>query len=202
MKKTHKHSEETKQKISQSHKGKKLSEETRRKMGEAQKGHIVSEDTRRKISKKNSGKKRSAEFCKAVSETKKGNKNRLGKFHSIETRRKISISLSGKKHSLETRMKRSENQKGSNGSNWKGGITPINEIIRKSLEYKLWREAVFKRDNYTCVLCLERGERLNADHIKRFSDYPKLRFVVDNGRTLCVSCHRTTDTWGRKLTSR
>lgn len=89
---------------------------------------------------------------------------------------------------------------GENSPFWKGGITPINEKIRKSLEYKLWRTAVFERDNYICVWCKERGKKLNADHIKPFSLFPELRFAIDNGRTLCIPCHRKTDTFGGKIT--
>lgn len=89
-------------------------------------------------------------------------------------------------------------RKGENASHWKGGITPLIKKIRNSIEYKLWRESVFKRDNYTCIWCGKRGSELNADHIKRFADYPELRFAIDNGRTLCVLCHKTTDTWGGK----
>lgn len=88
--------------------------------------------------------------------------------------------------------------KGVNHPLWKGGVTKINEKIRKSFEYKLWREAVFKRDNYTCVWCLEKEKvsgKLNADHIKPFAHYPELRFAIDNGRTLCVECHKKTDTY-------
>ena len=82
---------------------------------------------------------------------------------------------------------------------WRGGITEINQVIRQSLEYKLWREAVFARDNYTCIECTEKNVVLNADHIKPFALYPELRFAIDNGRTLCEDCHRKTDTYGAKL---
>ena len=86
--------------------------------------------------------------------------------------------------------------------NWKGGVTPIYKVIRKSREYKLWRKAVFERDNYTCIWCGARGGNgktiiLQADHIKPFCDYPELRFAIDNGRTLCIPCHKSTGTYGR-----
>lgn len=81
---------------------------------------------------------------------------------------------------------------------WKGGITPINAKIRTSLEYKIWRRAVFERDNYTCIWCKKRGVKLHADHIKPFAYYPELRFAIDNGRTLCIDCHKTTDSYLNK----
>ncbi len=79
------------------------------------------------------------------------------------------------------------------------GKTAKNYRIRRSLEYKAWRTLVFRRDNYTCVGCKKSGCEIHADHIKQFAYYPELRFNVDNGRTLCVPCHRKTDTWGKKI---
>jgi hypothetical protein len=120
-----------------------------------------------------------------------GNK---GKIISLETRQKYKLLYKGKPH---------PEQAGEKSPFWKGGITPIYQKIRHSLEYKLWREAVFKRDNYQCIWCSDnRGGNLNADHIKPFASYPELRFAIDNGRTLCVPCHRTTDTYGNRMNKR
>jgi hypothetical protein len=114
-----------------------------------------------------------------------GNRHTLGKRWnlSVETRKKMSEAL--KKAHIEGRH-----------PTYKGGITSKNMSIRKSIESKLWREAVFQRDDFTCQECSIKGGKLNADHIKPFSIYKKLRFDVDNGRTLCVECHRKTDTYG------
>jgi 5-methylcytosine-specific restriction endonuclease McrA len=69
----------------------------------------------------------------------------------------------------------------------------------KRWEYKEWRLAVFKRDNFICVECGDgRGGNLEADHIKPWAIFPQFRYDVSNGRTLCVSCHEKTPTWGKK----
>ena len=104
--------------------------------------------------------------------------------------------FSEKHLSVEHRKKISESRKGNKSNLWKVGITPINKIIRSSVEYRLWRTSVFERDNYTCIWCKQIGGELNADHIKPFSLYPELRFAIDNGRTLCHKCHKTTVTYG------
>ena len=92
-----------------------------------------------------------------------------------------------------------------------GRKTVVSLAIRTSKMYTDWREAVFERDDYTCQQCGVRGAELNADH------YPKTLALVikenniktlqeailceklwdiSNGRTLCVPCHRATDTYG------
>jgi hypothetical protein len=83
---------------------------------------------------------------------------------------------------------------------WKGGVTPENMRIRKSIDIREWRKSVFARDNWTCQECGQRGGELQADHIKPFSLFPEERFNLDNGRTLCKKCHQKTDTFaGRAL---
>jgi hypothetical protein len=65
-----------------------------------------------------------------------------------------------------------------------------------SQEDRDWRKMIFERDNYTCQICSVRGGQLQADHIKPFKAFPELRHVLANGRTLCVACHRKTETYG------
>ena len=101
----------------------------------------------------------------------------------------------GKKHSLEHRRRIAESMMGKKSHLWKGGLTSENARLRNSLDYRIWREAVFARANWTCVLCFQVGGKLHADHIKPFSLYPELRLTIDNGRTLCVVCHKKTETY-------
>ena len=81
-------SEETKQKISDAHKGKKLSEEHKRKISESCKGHKPGHHTEE-------GLRRLREF-------------NTGKIMSEETKKKISESLTGIKRSPETLQKRKD----------------------------------------------------------------------------------------------
>jgi len=150
-------------------KGQKQTEETRAKMS---KSHIG-------IVSPNKGKKLPKEWREKMS------KSHIG----------LNTWIKGRKLTPEHKLKVAHHKE--NHWNWKGGVTSINETIRKSVQYKLWRTAVFERDNFTCIWGgKEHGNDLHADHIKSFSQFPELRFAIDNGRTLCVNCHRTTDNYG------
>lgn len=59
------------------------------------------------------------------------------------------------------------------------------------IESNRWRDLVFSRDDYTCVVCDEKGGRLNAHHLYSWNSHENLRFETDNGVTLCEECHRS-----------
>ena len=89
-------------------------------------------------------------------------------------------------------------------SNWKGGISRAYKTGYESIQYKEWRQKVFERDNYTCQDCDARCGKgktiyLTAHHIKPFYKYPKLRFDVNNGITLCEICHCKVDKYRAKF---
>lgn len=89
----------------------------------------------------------------------------------------------------------SVSQLGDKNLAWKNGISTENHRLRASKKWRVWREAVFERDNYTCQDCGNRGSQgnplsLHPHHINSFAEYPSLRFVVRNGITLCEKCHK------------
>ncbi|MCK4686591.1 MAG: hypothetical protein KAT66_00515 [Candidatus Lokiarchaeota archaeon] len=182
-----KHTEKTKKKIGKTAKkrgvgkwmkGRKHSEETKKKMRLAHLGKIysfknrkpISEETKIKIGLANKGKIRSSEL-----------KKRLSKIHT-ENPVKYWLGKSGK-----------------GLPNWRGGLTTENGKIRASIEYHLWREKVLKRDKFTCQKTKIEGGILCSHHIKNFAQYPKLRFKVSNGITLCKKMHdKFHNTYGRR----
>jgi 5-methylcytosine-specific restriction endonuclease McrA len=146
-----------------------------------------------------------------ISETLKGRipKN-LTQLHSMsyttERRQKISKASQGRKHTEETKRKISEAKR--------DPLRPVYRAVRECYKSREWRVSIFKRDNYTCVICKIRGGTLNADHYpKRFVDILRKNNIIsveqaldldelwniENGRTLCVKCHTETDTWGNKF---
>jgi hypothetical protein len=60
---------------------------------------------------------------------------------------------------------------------------------RKRPKHEGWRSQVLHRDNHTCQRC-GAAEHLQAHHIKPWAKYPDLRYDLENGITLCRSCHR------------
>lgn len=102
------------------------------------------------------------------------------------------------------RERLSEIHSGENSHFWKGGITPLCNVIRTCIKYEEWRTQVFQRDSYICQHCMDkRGGKLHAHHIKFFSVIMEENHIttleeaeacdafwdVSNGITLCKKCH-------------
>lgn len=84
--------------------------------------------------------------------------------------------------------------RGPNNYKWKGGPNDEEIAARMTLEYTLWKRAVYKRDNYTCQCCGrvftgKDRKYVCAHHIKYFDTHPHLRYEVSNGVVLCRKCH-------------
>jgi len=208
------HTEETKRKMSEMRKGKKLppfSEEHKRKISNTRKKlglkptlgkhWKLSEKTKRKMSESAKGrpfpyswknKKHSEETKKKMSESAKGNQHWLGKKHSLKTRKKMSAWQIGKHHSEETKKKLSE-YKGEKSANWHGGksFEPYTLDWTRSLKI-----SIRERDYYTCQLCgKKQGDRAFSIH---HIDYDKKNCDPKNLITLCVNCHSKTNTNNRE----
>lgn len=186
-----KHSEESRQKMSESAKRRKrtpLSEETKRKISEANKGMVRTEEQKKRMSEAHLGKM-------------------TGKDHHFY----------GKKLSDEHRRKKSEGLRGKYigplAVNWKGGVEgDFLTQLTNSYFYKDWRNNVIRQDDYACKKC-GATDRLCAHHIifldwildkfniKNMEDAIecKLLWNINNGITYCNSCHRKFHTNYKKL---
>lgn len=133
-----------------------------------------------------------------ISESLKGHKL------SIETKRKIAQKATGRVPYNKGKRKSTHPDiikygvKGNRHWNWKGGISGKAKRLRQTSKYKAWRDSIFARDNYTCVICGKKGGNLVVHHLIRFSVILKLPKEMQrlflwypyNGWTLCEDCHK------------
>jgi len=159
----------------------------------------------------------------ALKRKKKSRGQRKGFKHSEESKARLRATWAkrkqlGVKLSYSRYFAENNPNKGKFGKEhpcWKENKKhPFQKLIRETYKYKEWRTAIFKRNNYTCVLCGNgNGIFVEADHFPiRFIDIIR-KFEINtldkaiaceplwdtnNGRTLCRECHRKTDTWGRR----
>ena len=118
------------------------------------------------------------------------------------TREKISATLRRKYREdgdFKRRVTAARNVKsGVEHWNWKGGITPLTQRTRTSEESNAWKLAVLHRDGYSCRLC-ESKESLCAHHINSWAEFPEDRHILENGLTLCKSCHSVYHNYEREV---
>ena len=154
--------------------------------GWIKKGSKLSKETKRKIGLKSLGNKHhlgKTGYKHTKEERKKISESKIGKKRNVTWGKNISVALKGKKRPEKFKLI------GEKNPNWKGGITSENQKIRHSLEYKLWQKSCLIRDNFTCQKTGQIGGKLVVHHINNFSEFPELRFALDNGITLSKESH-------------
>lgn len=57
--------------------------------------------------------------------------------------------------------------------------------------YADWRKKIFQRDKKCKMPGCNSRKRLQAHHIRRWSDASSLRYDISNGITLCAECHKS-----------
>jgi hypothetical protein len=114
-----------------------------------------------------------------------------GRVISEEQKKLLSLAKIGSKNPMYGKV-------GELHHRWKADKTEDERTkIRFSKEYRQWRTAVFERDNYTCQNCEAKSGNgiavyLEAHHIKSWKNYKNLRYILENGQTLCRACHNLT----------
>lgn len=101
--------------------------------------------------------------------------------------------------------------RGSKNHRYKGNLAKrrLQAMIRSMPEYILWRESIFRRDNWTCQECKTRGCFLHPHHIIALAKIIKdnniltvedarkfpIMFAIKNGVSLCIGCHKKIDSF-------
>lgn len=131
--------------------------------------------------------------CKLLSKTYEGNKQKLNYVCNCGNVAYISFAKfqSGQRCKVCKSTKITEKLSGANSPMYNHDKSTEERIRdRKYPEYQKWRRDVFSRDDYTCQCCGEVGRKLNAHHIESYSRNKDLRTDINNGITLCESCHK------------
>jgi endogenous inhibitor of DNA gyrase (YacG/DUF329 family) len=80
---------------------------------------------------------------------------------------------------------------GENHPSYNPNLTDENRFdSRHYPEYIEWRRSVYERDDFTCQCCGDnKGGNLIAHHIYNYKEYKDIKTNIDNGITLCKTCH-------------
>jgi len=99
-----------------------------------------------------------------------------------------------------------KNNRGKNHPNWNHDLTNEDRENSRNRSHKpennLWREAVYDRDKYICQFCgYSKGGSLVAHHIDSWKEHKSERLNVDNGVTLCETCHKACHAYHKNALS-
>jgi 5-methylcytosine-specific restriction endonuclease McrA len=87
-------------------------------------------------------------------------------------------------------FKNAKKVKGEHHGMWLGGSSSKRERLMQSKKYKDWRDFVYRKYNYKCQKCGQKGYDLNCHHIKPYNQYEELATDKSNGTIFCESCHK------------
>ena len=168
-------------------------------------GHIVSKEFREKISetkRKNSLYLEQKSICRCCKKDflffpNKYHPTRV--FCSKKCKNNLG-SMYGKKRSKESKKRLSVKYFGSGNPFWKGGIS-LNKPRsgKEGTKHRQWRKKLLEKHGRLCNRCGTTEGRFEVDHIKPYSIHPKIRWRLDNGQVLCVSCHKEKTRGERKM---
>jgi 5-methylcytosine-specific restriction endonuclease McrA len=189
------------------HKGFRHSAASKQKIAEGLTGRSVSEETREKL--RRAMKRRGGPSKKQREQTSRTLKRKYRKGEIAAWNTGLQMDDETKKHlaALRVGMKFPEHR-GEANHFWKGGAAEHTNLVqrRRLGPHQKWRLSVYERDGYACRHCGEKGNRdygvngvgLDTCHIKPWMTFPKLRYTLSNGITLCRSCHIEFDKQNRR----
>lgn len=135
------------------------------------KGGKRSEETKLKMSLASKGRPKSEKHKESLSKAKLGMPHILSEFGKISFRKKMSAENNPKWIKDRSLIKI--------------GDRDLHDPLTKQ-----WRQQVKIRDNFTCRIAdIKCNGRLEVHHILRWSEFPELRYQINNGITLCHAHH-------------
>lgn len=183
--------------------GHKRSKETRDKISKAKKGTpawnkgktgIYSEETIQKIKEARRNQKIKSGWHHSDESKEKNRIAHLGKKQTTESNRQRSLSLVGRPKSKVHKSHIAESKKSDGNPMWRGGIgkLPYTQDWTEDL-----KDAIRKRDDYTCQMCGVNQKELADKFITKLAvhhiDYEKENCDPRNLISLCHSCHAKTN---------
>lgn len=87
--------------------------------------------------------------------------------------------MTGKKHTQETKDKIRQKKKG----------IILNPLARRNIKSIEWAKQIKERDEWKCKHCSRSDIKLDTHHIVPWKEAEYLRYDLNNGLTLCCSCH-------------
>ena len=192
VKKGYKMSEKAKKNISKSRIGMKFTKEHIDNISKSKKGtkYNLSIEQRKKISNRMIGENNCMKRKEVRDKISKSNKGK-----KFSTEHKNNISKTNHMRRFEDRKKHSAKLQRIPIEEWNGFKSDFNRRLRSGSKWKIWRELVFLRDNFTCQnsnceYCDNKiGVMIHPHHIKLLSKHPELAFKTYNGITYCKEFH-------------